>query len=81
MAITTLAIWFRILPLPFDTIYKGDGLRLILSKQRKVTNAAIFIELTPADDGDFYDVKTGLIARKNYFSSKLCSCVGYIGIG
>ena len=54
----------------FDTIYKGDGLRLILSKQRKVTDTAIFIELTPTDGEDFYDVKTGLIARKNYFKNK-----------
>jgi hypothetical protein len=51
----------------FDAIYKGEGLRLILSKRREVTNTSIFIELTPAEDGDFYDVKTGLIARKNYF--------------
>ena len=52
------------------TIYKGDGLRLILTKQQKITDTAIFIELTPADGEDFYDVKTGLIARKNYFKNK-----------
>ena len=28
------------------------------------------MELIPADDKDFYDVKTGLIARKNYFKNK-----------
>jgi len=54
----------------FDAIYKGEGLRLILSKRREVTDTSIFIELTPAEDGDFYDVKTGLIARKNYFRNK-----------
>lgn len=54
----------------FDAIYKGDSLRLILSKQREVTDTSIFIELSPAEDGDFYDVKTGLIARRNYFRNK-----------
>ena len=54
----------------FDAIYKGDSLRLILTKQQKITDTAIFIELTPADGEDFYDVKTGLIARKNYFKNK-----------
>jgi hypothetical protein len=49
----------------FDAIYKGNGLRLILSKQGKITNTSIFVELTPSADGDFYDVKTGFTARKN----------------
>ena len=54
----------------FDAIYKGEGLRLILSRQRKVADTSIFVELTPTDGGDFYDVKTGFIARKNYFKNK-----------
>jgi len=43
---------------------------LILSKRREVTDTSIFIELTPAENGDFYDVITGLIARKNYFRNE-----------
>jgi len=54
----------------FDIIYKGKGLRLILSKNGKITDDAIFIELVLSKEGDFYDVKTGLIARKNYFKNK-----------
>jgi hypothetical protein len=54
----------------FDTIFKGAGARLILSKRGGATDTTLFIELTPANDGDFYDVKTGLISRKNYFKKK-----------
>jgi hypothetical protein len=54
----------------YDAIFKGDGLRIIISKQRSVTNTSIFVELTPTEGEDFYDVKTGLIARKNYFKNK-----------
>jgi hypothetical protein len=54
----------------FDAIFKGDGPRLILSKRGTVTDITIFVELIPASDGDFYDVKTGLISRKNYFKKK-----------
>ena len=54
----------------FDAIFKGEGSRIILSKQGTVTNTSIFIELTPVQGEEFYDVKTGLIARKNFFKSK-----------
>ena len=54
----------------YDAIFKGDGARLFLSKRGDVTDTTLFIELTPADDGDFYDVKTGLISRRNYFKKK-----------
>ena len=54
----------------YDTIFKGDGLRIIISKQKSVTDTSIFVELTPTKGEDFYDVKTGLIARKNYFKNK-----------
>jgi len=30
----------------------------------------LFIELTPSEDGDFYDVKTGMITRKDYMNNK-----------
>ena len=56
--------------LSYDSIYKGEGTRLILSKRGNTTNTSLFVELIPAQDGDFYDVKTGLIARKNYFKNK-----------
>jgi hypothetical protein len=54
----------------FDAIYKGDGGRLILSKWKRVTNVSIFIELIQINNEDFYDVKTGFVARKNYLKNK-----------
>jgi hypothetical protein len=54
----------------FDAIFKGNGPRIILSKQGTLTDTSIFIELTPVEGEEFYDVKTGLIARKNYFKNK-----------
>ena len=56
--------------LSYDAIYKGEGTRLILSKRGNVTDTSLFVELLPAQNGDFYDVKTGFIARKNYFKNK-----------
>ena len=55
----------------YDVIYKGSGLRLILSKRGYKKDASIFIELTSIDNEDFYDVKTGLITRKNYLKNKI----------
>jgi len=54
----------------YDAIYKGEGSRLILSKQGNITDTSLFVELIPAKQGDFYDVKTGLIARKSYIKNK-----------
>jgi len=54
----------------FNAIFKGNGSRLILAKQGAITDASIFLELTPVEGEEFYDVKTGLIARKNYFKNK-----------
>ena len=54
----------------FDSIFKGEGSRLFLSKQGAVTDTSIFVELIPVEGEEFYDVKTGLIARKNYFKNK-----------
>jgi len=56
--------------LSFNAIYKGEGKRLILSKQGNVTDTSLFVELIPSQNEDFYDVKTGFIARKNYFKNK-----------
>jgi len=41
-----------------------------LAKQGAITDASIFLELIPVEGEEFYDVKTGLIARKNYFKNK-----------
>jgi hypothetical protein len=54
----------------FNAIFKGDGSRLILAKQGTITDTSIFLELIPVQGEEFYDVKTGLIARKNYFKNK-----------
>ena len=54
----------------YEAIFKGDGSQIILSKQGTVTNTIIFVELTSIAGEDFYDVKTGFIARKNYLKNK-----------
>ena len=54
----------------YDGIFKGNGFRIILSKHGTVTDTSVFVELIPTEGEDFYDVKTGLIARKNYFKNK-----------
>ena len=54
----------------FDTIFSGKSSRLILAKQGTITDTSLFMELTPIEGEEFYDVKTGLIARKNYFKNK-----------
>jgi hypothetical protein len=53
----------------YDLIYGGKGSRLILYK-KGTNDAMLYIELTPADQGDFYDVKTGLITRKDFMNNK-----------
>jgi hypothetical protein len=30
----------------------------------------IYVELTPSKEDDFYDVKTGMITRKNFMNKK-----------
>jgi len=54
----------------FNTIFSGEGSRLILVKQGTVTNTSLFMEMIPVEGEEFYDVKTGFIARKNYFKNK-----------
>jgi len=55
----------------FDVIYKGNGLRLILSKRGIKNDISIFIELISFNNEEFYDVKTGFISRKNYLKNKI----------
>jgi hypothetical protein len=53
----------------YDFIYAGKGSRLVLYKKGK-NDTMIYVELIPSNDGDFYDVKTGLITRKDFMNNK-----------
>jgi hypothetical protein len=54
----------------FNAIYSGQGLRLILYQKRQNQSTALYAELTPSTEGDFYDVKTGMITRGTYTKNK-----------
>ena len=54
----------------YEAIYKGRGNGLILSKKGKMRDTTLFVELTPSDQDDFYDVKSGLITKKGYTKNK-----------
>jgi hypothetical protein len=30
----------------------------------------VYVELTPSEEGDFYDVKTGMVTRKDFMGNK-----------
>lgn len=53
----------------FDTIY-GNGIGLIIAVKGERNSKIAMIQLTPNPDGNFYDVKTGLISRNTYFKDK-----------
>ena len=53
----------------FNSIYAGKGSRLVLYKKGK-NDTMIYVELTPSEESDYYDVKTGLITRKDFMSKK-----------
>jgi len=53
----------------FNSIYAGKGSRLVLYKKGK-NDTMIYVELTPSEEGDYYDVKTGLITRKDFMNKK-----------
>ncbi|MDR0321122.1 MAG: hypothetical protein LBI28_06440 [Treponema sp.] len=53
----------------FHSIYAGRGSRLILYKKGK-NDVMLYVELTPSEDSDFYDVKTGLITRKDFMNNQ-----------
>jgi hypothetical protein len=53
----------------FNSIYAGKGSRLVLYKKGK-NDAMIYVELTPSEESDYYDVKTGLITRKDFMNKK-----------
>jgi hypothetical protein len=51
-------------------IYKGTHGRLILYKKANKKGGSLFIELYPSLEGDFYDVKTGMVTRNDYYKNK-----------
>jgi hypothetical protein len=50
----------------YTAIYARDRGGLILYKK----GASLFIELIPSSDSDFYDVKTGMVTRSDYYKNK-----------
>jgi len=54
----------------YEAIYKGRGNGLILSKKGEKRDTTLFVELTPCDQDNFYDVKSGLITKKGYTKNK-----------
>jgi len=53
----------------FNSIYAEKGSRLVLYKKGK-NDTMIYVELTPSEESDYYDVKTGLITRKDFMNKK-----------
>ena len=53
----------------YTAIYAGRSSRLILHKKGE-NDTMIYVELTPSKKGDFYDVKTGMITRKDFMNNK-----------
>jgi len=53
----------------FCSIYAGRNSRLILHK-KGVNDTMIYVALTPSKEGDFYDVKTGMVTRKDFMNNK-----------
>lgn len=53
----------------FDAVY-NNGMGLILARKGKDKSQIAMIELTPSGEGDYYDVKTGLVSRNTYLNTK-----------
>jgi hypothetical protein len=53
----------------YDAIYEGDKGALILYK-KGVHHAEVICRLEPSEDGDFWDVKTAYLTRKDSISNK-----------
>ena len=49
----------------YDAIYQGQNGSLILTKFYAEKNHIAIVKLTPAENGDFYDVQTGYPSRKS----------------
>jgi len=54
----------------YTAIYGGPSGRLTLYKNEGKKGISLFVELIPSRDGDFYDVKTGLVTRGTYYKNK-----------
>jgi len=54
----------------YRAIYGGEHGRLLLYKKIDKKGLSLFVELIPSQEGDFYDVKTGMITRDSYFVNK-----------
>jgi hypothetical protein len=54
----------------YTAIYPGERGRLTLYKKVDKKGGSLFVELMPSLDGDFYDVKTGMISRDTYYKNK-----------
>lgn len=49
----------------FDEIY-NNGMGLILAKKNEKNKSIAYVQLTPSEDGDFYDVKTATLSRPDF---------------
>lgn len=52
-----------------DAIYKGERGNLLLAK-KAVKNTVIYVQLNPSRYGDYYDVKTAVVTRGDFFDKK-----------
>ncbi|MDR2731416.1 MAG: hypothetical protein LBB81_11040 [Treponema sp.] len=53
----------------YDSIYEADGGALHIVNHGE-HDTLLVIKLEPSESGDFYDVKTGFVARKGYIKEK-----------
>jgi len=54
----------------YTAIYARKSGRLTLYKKIDRKGISLFIELMPSPEGDFYDVKTGMVTRDTYYNNK-----------
>jgi hypothetical protein len=54
----------------YTAIYSSESGRLTLYKKVDKKGVSIYIELFPSPEGDFYDVKTGMVTRDTYYKNK-----------
>ncbi|MDR1803600.1 MAG: hypothetical protein LBQ94_08340 [Treponema sp.] len=54
----------------YAAIYSGAGGRIILYRNEGKKGISLFVELIPAENGDFYDVKTGMVTRDTFYKNK-----------
>jgi hypothetical protein len=54
----------------YTVIYPGERGRLTLYKKVDKKGGSLFVKLMPSLEGDFYDVKTGMISRDTYYKNK-----------